>query len=113
MKRTLLQTLTIIVATLVFAAMSAAAPQTKETDRNIRVSNGTADSTGIQSIDRSIYNSAHIQADYTFEIQQENTDALTATPSVFRAKKMLSTSIANFGTLSRRAPLRRKGRIQG
>lgn len=110
--RTLLQTLTIIVITLIFAGIAAAAPK-HETNRSNRVSNAQASSTTIQSIDTSTNGPTQIQAGYTFEIQQENTDALTATPSAFRAKKVVSTSVANFGTPSRRAQLRRKGRIQG
>ncbi|MDX6577803.1 MAG: hypothetical protein QOE96_3756 [Blastocatellia bacterium] len=61
------------------------------------------------------HNKAAIQANITFEAIQERAEvpeALLSSRHVFQPRFQASYTVPNFGRVIRRAPIRRKGRIQ-
>lgn len=108
MRKTIVATLIIFATALLVSALLAAARHTNHPDKNIHAlsASRTTDS---------INNSADAQiADASsWQIQQEDTAAVSTATEEFRPRKILTASTPNFSTPLRRAPLRRKGNVQG
>ncbi len=131
MRKTILATLIILAVTLLVTAALAAARSTKHPDKNIHAVSASSQPSAInnRSIDPvkhpdknihavsassqpSAINNRSIDPVTNFEMH-EDTAALTTAAEEFRPRKVLTASAPNFSTPLRRAPLRRKGHIQG
>lgn len=104
MRKPIIATLIILAVTLLVTAALAAARSTKRPDKNIHAVSASSQPSAI--------NNQSIDPVASFEMH-EDTAALTSASEEFRPRKALTASAPNFSTPLRRAPLRRKGQIQG
>jgi len=109
MRKTIVATLIIFAAALLISVLLAAARQTKHPDKNIHAVSASNTSNVIDSTT----SSPQITETSSSQFQQEDTAAVTTATEEFRARKILTASTPNFSTPQRRAPIRRKGNVQG